>query len=148
MLKFLNRRSSSIKGKEDDEREFRISITSVQGGAKVELDMIEDGKSTLEDILLTPMDAALFIHETEKNGYCSCRIVGHGSDGKALMVCKEMADKAEWYFVGYPTECEISTGGIVAYVPSFVIEAMADALRKMMDSLLYPSTGDLEEEFG
>lgn len=148
MLKFLNRRLSSIKGKGDDEREFHISITSVQGGAQVEIDMIEDGEATLETILLTPMDAAFFVHETEKNEYCACCPVGHGSDSKDIRVYREMADNTEWHFVGCPTECEIVAGDIVAYVPSLVVEAMANALRQMMDSLLYPSTGDVEEEFG
>jgi len=147
MLKFLNR------NKDGKEREFRISITSVQGGAMVEIDQSEDGASGREEanILLTPMDAAFFIHNTETREYKACPPVGHGTGGTDLRVYtvhSRAGDEDGWDFVGCPGECEIIAGVIDAYVPSFVVEAMSVALEQMMDSLLYPTTGDMEEAFG
>lgn len=147
MLKFLNR------NKDGKEREFRISITSVQGGAMVEIDKSEKGSSGREEanILLTPMDAAFFIRQTETSEYKGCSPVGHGAGGtdiRVYTVYSRAADEEGWKFVGYPGECEILAGEIHAYVPSFVVEAMSVALKQMMDSLLYPTTGDMEEKFG
>ena len=47
MLKFLNR------NQEGNEREVRISITSVRGGALVEMDVKQGGSTREENILLT-----------------------------------------------------------------------------------------------
>lgn len=140
MLKFLNR------NQEGNEREVRISITSVRGGALVEMDVKQGGSTREENILLTPMDAASFVEQAETSDYKSVMPVGHSAEGAAIGVCARLP--RDWFFVGGLGECEISSGKLTAVVPTFVVRAMADALGKMMESLLYPTTGDMEEEFG
>lgn len=140
MLKFLNR------NQEGNEREVRISITSVRGGALVELDVKQGGSTRAENILLTPMEAALFVEQAETSGYSFVQPVGHSADGAAIDV--NARRQQPWFFVGCYGTCEISAGKLSAVVPTFVVRAMANALARMMESLLYPTTGDMEEEFG
>lgn len=142
MLKFLNR---SGKG---EERMFRVSITSVQGGAMMDVSM-EDGSGSKDvDILLTPMDAASMIEDIKRSGGVSFTPVGHGRDGADVRAYTSFGERTEWYFVGAYAEACIEAGGLKMIVPKFVMHAIRIALESMMTSLMYPSTGDMEEEFG
>ena len=142
MLKFLNR---SSKG---EERLFGISISSVQGGARVCLSMSGTEVSKDVDILLTPMDAASLIEDAKDSMGVSFKPVGHGRDGSDLRAYKIGGGKTDWYFVGALAESYIEAGGIRMMVPRFVIHAIRMALECMIASLMYPTTGDMEEEFG
>lgn len=142
MLKFLNR------DPEENEREFNISVLSTQGGAQLEFDMIENGKKKVETLFMTPMDAAFFVNQVESSRYVACEGVGHTSEGDVLRVYVTTVHSGKWHFVGHPGVCSICVGGIVAAVPAFVIEAIALSLKQMMTSLMYPTTGEMEEEFG
>lgn len=143
MLKFLNRNKNS-----GVEREIRISITSVQGGATIEVTMEEGGKTIEENILLTPMDVACFVYSSRYGENHTFMPVGHGKDGADIRARSLMIEYPEWDFVGGPEDAEIRAGNIVFVVPSFVINAMRIALENMMESMMYPTTGDMEEEFG
>ena len=141
MLKFLNR------NKNGNDREIRISITSVQGGAMVEVTSL--GQGTREaNILLTPMDAAFFVSSAKSHGCCAFEPTGHGEDGAVLSAKKLFKPEGEWHFVGWPEDAVVTAGGITFVAPSFVINAMRIAVEGMMGSLMYPTTGDMEEEFG
>ena len=141
MLKFLNRHNDRR------EREIRISITSVQGGAMVEVASL--GQGTREaNILLTPMDAAFFLSSAKSHGCCAFEPTGHGEDGGVLSAKALLQRTGEWHFVGWPEDSVITAGSITFVAPSFVISAMRVAIEGMMVSLMYPTTGDMEEEFG
>ena len=142
MLKFLNRH------KDGREREIRISITSVQGGAMIEVTMEEGGKAIEENILLTPMDVACFVYSSWRGESHAFMPVGHGKDGADIRARSLMIEYPEWDFVGGPEDAEIRAGNIVFVVPSFVINAMRIVLENMMEPMMFPSTGDMEEEFG
>lgn len=143
MLKFLNRNKNS-----GVEREIRISITSVQGGAMIEVTMEEGGKTFEENILLTPMDVACFVYSSWHGGNRTFMPVGHGKDGADISARSLMIEYHELDFVGGREDAEIRAGNIVFVVPTFVINAMRIALENMMESMMYPTTGDMEEEFG
>lgn len=141
MLKFLNRNNKGV------DREIRISITSVQGGAMVEVTSI--GQGTREaNILLTPMDAAFFVSSAKSHGCCAFEPTGHGKDGGVLSAKALLQTNGEWHFVGWPDNAVVTAGGITFVAPSFVINAMRIAIENMMESMMYPTTGDMEEEFG
>lgn len=141
MLKFLNRNNKGV------DREIRISITSVQGGAMVEVTSI--GLGTREaNILLTPMDAAFFVSSAKRHGCCAFEPTGHGGDGGVLSARALLQPNGEWHFVGWPEDSVVTAGSITFVAPSFVINAMRVAVEGMMGSLMYPTTGDMEEEFG
>lgn len=141
MLKFLNRNNKGV------DREIRISITSVQGGAMVEVTSL--GLGTREaNILLTPMDAAFFVSSAKRHGCCEFEPTGHGEDGGVLSAKALLQQRGEWHFVGWPEDSVITAGSITFVAPSFVINAMRVAVEGMMGSLMYPTTGDMEEEFG
>ena len=147
MLKFKNR--NCVTGKEVI---CKVSMQSVQGGVEVELDVEdEEGKGLQSDtILLTPMDAACFVSETCRTKGTACIPVGHSIKGTgcALAVTKILAEH-DWMCVGYPASAFLYVGDTVnMVVPSFVVMSMASAIACMMGSLMYPSTGDMEEEFG
>ena len=141
MLKFLNRNSNG------EDREIRISITSVQGGAMVEVTSLGQGTRE-ENILLTPMDAAFFLSSAKSHGCCAFGPTGHGKDGGFLGAKELLQRTGEWHFVGCPEDAVVTAGGITFVAPSFVINAMRIAVEGMMGSLMYPTTGDMEEEFG
>jgi len=141
MLKFLNRNNKGV------DREIRISITSVQGGAMVEVTSL--GQGTREaNILLTPMDAAFFVSSAKRHGCCAFEPTWHGEDGCVLSAKALLQRTGEWHFVGWPEDSVITAGNITFVAPSFVINAMRVAVEGMMWSLMYPTTGDMEEEFG
>lgn len=147
MLKFKNR--NCVTGREVI---CKVSMLSVQGGVEVQMD-IEDDKGNKEmgdTILLTPMDAACFVSEASKTQGTACMPVGHSTKGTgcALAVSKILAE-CDWMCVGSPAEAYLYAGDVVKMaVPSFVVLSMASAIVSMMGSLMYPSTGDMEEEFG
>lgn len=147
MLKFKNR--NCVTGKEVI---CKVSMESVQGGVEVQMDIEDDegNEVTGDTILLTPMDAACFVSETCKTKGTACMPVGHSTNGTgcALGVYKILAE-CDWMCVGSPAEACLYAGDVVKMVvPSFVVMSMASAIVGMMDSLMYPSTGDMEEEFG
>lgn len=143
MLKFLNR------NKEGKVRECHLAITSVQEGALVEATLIEEGgQERREDIFLTPMDAAYLISDAKAHDSLAFAPVGHGADGSDIRAWRIGGVLNEWIFVGGMAEACIRAGDIKMVVPAFVIEAICIALKGMMGSLMYPTTGDQEEEFG
>lgn len=153
MLKFKNREKRTGK-----EYLYKISMSSVQGGIDVEVDEVQVELGTMKvlqtrTLLLTPMDAAAFAHQTRvTNGY-SCRPVGHGvgvdASGTTLSARKiSRLGSCPMEFVGGVAEVLLSIGGVTMSVPTFVIDAMRLAIERMFESLMFPSTGDMEEEFG
>lgn len=142
MLKFLNRSANG------EERLFGISVTSVRGGAMVELTMKDKSGLKDVDVMLTPMDAALLIEDAKRSGGISFSPVGHSEDGADMRAYTIVGERTEWYFVGAFAESCMAAGGIKMLVPRFVIHAIRIALEGMMTSLMYPTTGDMEEEFG
>ena len=146
MLKFKNR--NCVTGREVI---CKVSMLSVQGGVEVQMDIEDgDGNEEMSDtILLTPMDAACFVSEACKTKGTACIPVGHSTKGTgcALAVSKILAG-FDWMCVGHVAESFLYAGTLIMVVPSFVINAMSTAITNMMDSLMYPSTGDMEEEFG
>lgn len=148
MLKFRNRNEAQNR-----DLEFTVSMSSVQGGVLVEVDQYEYGvdgaPKKSETILLTPMDAACFVHETRRTGGVGCMPVGHATELSTLSVSRIIpGNPNNWEFVGVPAEAYLDVGSISMSVPVFVIDAMRIAMENMMDSLMYPSTGSEEEEFG
>lgn len=146
MLKFKNR--NHVTGREVI---CKVSMQSVQGGVEVQMDIEDDkGNEEMSDtILLTPMDAACFLYETRKSAGCWCRPVGHSTRGTGCSLgVSKIAVGNEWICVGHVAESFLGAGALTMVVPSFVINAMSTAIANMMDSLMYPSTGDMEEEFG
>lgn len=156
MLKFKNRETRTGK-----EVIYQISMSSVQGGIDVEVDEIKvepDVKNIRRrTLILTPMDAAAFVHQTRVTKGLSCRQVGHGISvddsgwtlGLTLSVQKIVReDVTGMEFVGDVADVVLTIAGISMVVPTFVIDAMRLAIERMFESLMSPSTGDLEEEFG
>lgn len=149
MLKFKNRESST-----GDEFEYRISMTSIQGGIQVDVEEIGRGPKANRErtVVLTPMDAAAFAHDTRVTTGMSCRDVGHGvsggAEGLTLWVRKLEGGVNNVEFIGDSADVAISIGGITMVVPTFVIDAMRLCVERMFESLMFPSTGDMEEEFG
>lgn len=147
MLKFKNR--NCVTGREVV---CKVSMQSAQGGVEVWLDVEDEEGNVLQrdTILLTPMDAACFVSEASKTQGTACITVGHSTKGTgcALAVTKILAE-CDWMCVGYPASAHLYAGDVVTMVvPSFVVLSMASAIVGMMGSLMYPSTGDMEEEFG
>ncbi len=146
MLKFKNRLENGM------EVECRISMMTVQGGIQCDFDQIpEEGKSVSESILLTPMDAALFIEMTGSTCGLSCWQCGHSDSGATLSACKAQLYEHGQMFIGTCGGCEeawIHAGSITMRAPAFVVNAMRIGIESVMGSLMYPSTGDMEEEFG
>ena len=152
MLKFKNREIKTGK-----EFEYCISMTSVQGGIEVDVNeeqVVPDRFPMLRSVvLLTPMDAAAFAHDTRVTNGLSCRDVGHGisngAEGMTLWVRKlARGDSMGMEFIGDCADVSLSIGGITMVVPTFVIDAMRLCVERMFESLMFPSTGDMEEEFG
>lgn len=151
MLKFKNREI-----KTGIEFIYQISMSSVQGGVQVEVDELQEGPEPKylrrRTVLLTPMDAAAFVHQTRVTNGLSCRQVGHGisigAEGSTLFVQLARGAVTGMEFVGDAAEVGLSIGGIPMMVPTFVVDAMRLAVERMMESLLFMSTGDMEEEFG
>ena len=156
MLKFKNRDARTGK-----EVIYQISMLSVQGGVEVDVDEIqvdpEMKNVRRRTIILTPMDAAAFVHQTRVTNGLSCRQVGHGISvddagwtlGLTLYVQKIVrVDVAGMEFVGDVAEVLLIIAGISMVVPTFVIDAMRLAIERMFESLMFPSTGDTVEEFG
>lgn len=152
MLKFKNRDTKTGK-----EFLYQISMSSVQGGINVEVDEIQvepEMKNIRQrTLLLTPMDAAAFVHRTRVTNGLSCRQVGHGIsvDGAGMtLFVQKLASGGEtgMKFIGDVAEVGLNIAGISMVVPTFVIDAMRLAVEQMMESLFFMSTGDLEEEFG
>lgn len=150
MLKFLNRESAT-----GNEIEYRISMTSIQGGIQVDVEEIGRGPKANRErtVILTPMDAAAFAHETRVTTGLSCRHIGHGvsggAEGLTLWVRKlARGDSTGMEFIGDCAEVSLGIGGITMVVPTFVIDAMRLCVERMFESLMFPSTGDMEEEFG
>lgn len=148
MLKFRNRNQVQNR-----DLEFTISMSSVQGGVLVEVNQYEYGvdgtPEKSETILLTPMDAACFVNETRRTGGIGCMPVGHAKELSTLSVSRIIpGEPNHWEFVGVEAEAYLDVGSISMVVPVFVIDAMRIAIENMMNSLMYPSTGSEEEEFG
>ena len=152
MLKFKNRETKTGK-----EFIYQISMSSVQGGVDVEVDEIQvepEMKNIRKGtLLLTPMDAAAFVHQTRVTNGLSCRWLGHGtsldSAGLSLSVNKLASGGVTGMeFIGDVAEVGLHIAGVTMVVPTFVIDAMRLAVERMMESLFFMSTGDMEEEFG
>lgn len=149
MLKFKNRESST-----GEEFEYRISMTSIQGGIQVDVEEIGRGPKANRErtVVLTPMDAAAFAHDTRVTTGLSCRDVGHGvsggAEGSTLWVRKLGGGVNNVEFIGDVAEVVLSIGRINMVVPTFVVDAMRLCVERMFESLMFPSTGDMEEEFG
>lgn len=152
MLKFKNRETRTGK-----EVIYQISMSSVQSGIDVEIDEIKvefDMKNIRQrTLILTPMDAAAFVHQTRVTKGLSCRKVGHGISvdgaGLTLFVQKLVrGDMTGMEFVGDVAEVELTIAGVSMVVPTFVIDAMRLCVEQMMVSLFFMSTGEMEEEFG
>ena len=149
MLKFLNKNDVIHR-----ELEFQISMTSVQGGVQLDVDQIDHdmNERKQETILLTPMDAACFIGEARRTNGLVCPQVGHSINGSnaTIQVSKILqgCNGEDWRFVGASSDVFIEVGAICISAPTFVVDAMRLALERMMETLLFPSTGDMEEEFG
>lgn len=152
MLKFKNRETKTGK-----EFLYQISMSSVQGGVQVEVDEIQvepEMKNIRQrTLLLTPMDAAAFVHQTRVTNGLSCRQVGHGIDadssGMTLFVQKlARGDVTGMEFIGDVAEVGLNIAGVSMVVPTFVIDAMRLCVEQMMVSLFFMSTGEMEEEFG
>lgn len=142
MLKFINRND-----KKNRSRYISISMSSVEGGIELELD--QDGAECKEEtILLTPMDAACFVNDLRTSGDTYCRILGHGAEGSAIGISQEVDSCGGWHMVGGTSDVLIGAGCIRAVAPRFVVAAMRVAVENMMDTLMYPSTGADQEEFG
>lgn len=159
MLKFKNRDKFGM------EFIYTISMSSVQGGVLVDVDELqevsEQKRLRSRTVLLTPMDAAAFVHHTRVTNGLSCRQVGHGtsSDGAGLTLFVENPNREDYRgsilatvtgreFIGDVPEVILSIAGINMVVPTFVIDAMRLCVERMFESLMFPSTGDMEEEFG
>lgn len=148
MLKFVNRHPQR------GEFLTEISMTSVQGGVDVHMWQGRMDRSDPEEyaVLLTPTEAACFVDGVKRSSGKACMALGHGyghSEG-ATMAMHEVARgtaEGEWEFVGDFAEVGLRVGGLIAYVPTWIPQAMRLAVENMMDSLMYPSTGDMEEEF-
>lgn len=152
MLKFKNR-----DVKTGNEFLYQISMSSVQGGVQVEVDEVQEGAEPKylrsRTVLLTPMDAAAFAHRTRVTNGLSCRQVGHGTsvDGAGLtLFVQKLANSGVtgMEFIGDVAEVGLSIAGVSMVVPTFVIDAMRLAIERMFESLMFRSTGDMEEEFG
>ena len=151
MLKFKNRETKTGK-----ELLYQISMSSVQGGIDVEVDEIQvepEMKNIRQrTLLLTPMDAAAFVHHTRVTNGLSCRQVGHGTSlggsGMTLFVQKlANGGLTGMEFIGDVAEVSLNIAGVSMVVPTFVIDAMRLAVEQMMESLFFMSTGEMEEEF-
>lgn len=152
MLKFKNRECATGK-----EFEYRISMTSVQGGVEIDVDewMVAPSKFPMGSakVLLTPMDAAAFVHYTRITNGHMLRDVGHGitddSSGNTLHVMKLVkADATGMEFIGDNADVVLFIGKVSMVVPTFVIDAMRLCVERMFETLMFTSTGDMEEEFG
>lgn len=152
MLKFKNRDVRT-----GNEFLYQISMSSVQGGVQVEVDEVQEVAEPKclrsRTVLLTPMDAAQFVHRTRVTNGLSCRQVGHGisigSEGSTLYVQNlAWADVTGTVFVGDVADVVLSIGGINMVAPAFVVDAMRLAIERMFESLMFRSTGDMDEEFG
>ena len=149
MLKFVNRHPQR------GEFLTEISMTSVQGGVEVHMWRGRMDRSDPEEcaVLLTPTEAACFVYGVSRSSGKACQDLGHGCgrhDEGATMAMYSMipgTSESEWEFVGGYAEVAIRVGGLTAYVPTWIAQAMRLAVENMMDSLMYPSTGDTEEEF-
>ena len=155
MLKFKN-----IDTRTGNEVIYQISMLSVQGGVEVDVDEIKSETEIKNvrrrTIILTPMDAAEFVHHTRVTNGLSCRQVGHGISvddsgwtlGLTLFVQKIVrGDVDGMEFVGDVADVVLTIAGISMVVPAFVIDAMRLAIERMFESLMFPSTGDTGEEF-
>ena len=152
MLKFKNRET-----KTGNEFLYQISMSSMQAGVEVEVDKIQvepDMKNIRQrTLLLTPMDAAAFVHQTRVTNGLSCRHVGHGTslDGAGLTLFVQKLARGGvtgMEFIGDVAEVDLNIAGISMVVPTFVIDAMRLAIERMFESLMFASTGCMEEEFG
>ena len=150
MLKFKNRELGT-----GNEIEYRISMTSIQGGIQVDVEEIGRGPKSNRGrtVILTPMDAAAFAHDTRVTAGLSCRDIGHGvsggAEGLTLWVRKlARGDSIGMEFIGDCADVSLNIGGITMVVPTFVIDAMRLCVERMFETLMFPSTGDMEEEFG
>lgn len=152
MLKFKNRETKTGK-----EFIYQISMSCVHGGVQVEVDEVQEGPEPKylrrRTVLLTPMDAAAFVHRTRISNGLSCRAVGHGigmeSEGSSLYVqTLAWCNVTGMEFVGAVAEAGLTIGYINMVVPVFVVDAMRLCVERMLESLMYHSTGDMEEEFG
>lgn len=155
MLKFKN--FDTRTGKEVI---YQISMLSVQGGVEVDVDEIKSETEIKNvrrrTIILTPMDAAEFVHNTRVTNGLSCPKVGHGirvddsgwTLGLTLFVQKIVRrDVDGMVFVGDVADVVLTIAGISMVVPTFVIDAMRLTIERMFESLMFPSTGDTVEEF-
>lgn len=161
MLKFKN-----IDTRTGKEVIYQISMLSVQGGVEVDVDEIKSENEIKNvrrrTIILTPIDAAEFVHYTRVTNGLSCREVGHGISvddsgwdlGLTLSVQKIVtgdADDMEFVdgmeFVGDVSDVVLTIAGISMVVPTFVIDAMRLAIERMSEALMFPSTGETGEEF-
>lgn len=149
MLKFRNRIGS-------DEYECKISMYTSQGGIVVALDCERpDGTNASTTVLLTPMDAAFVSHRIGIVDECQA---GHSSKGETLTIYyRDYADASgkddgvvldDIEFVGDLWCGWIVAGPVKMAVPDFVLKAIKQAIDNAMGSLMYPSSGDFEEEFG
>lgn len=143
MLKFKN-----YNEREDMVRICTVSMSSVQGGVQVELDVGDKS----ETILLTPMDAACFVQQTKSTSGLACMPVGHSITGSNadLRIYRILhgSGDTDWRCAGYVADVVIKAGSIMMAAPAFVVDAMRLAIERMMETLMYHSTGDMEEEFG
>lgn len=147
MLKFYN--------KVDEKNcECRISMCSIGSGIQMELDSERpDGVPEQATILLTPMDAAYVSGYIGRGDDCSA---GHSRTGETFDIyyrsfTKEADHKkglSDIEFVGDMWSGWIVAGPVKMAVPDFVLLAIKNAIDAMMPSLMYASTGDMEEEFG
>lgn len=159
MLKFRNR------DKLGTELIYTISMSSVQGGVLVDVDEFQKGSEQKSlrsrTVLLTPIDAAAFAHQTRITNGLSCRQVGHvtSSEGAGLTLFVQklyredsrgniLAPVTDREFIGDVAEVVLSIGGINMVVPTFVIDAMRLCVERMFETLMFPNTWDMEEEFG
>lgn len=146
MLKFKNRLEGGV------EAECCIKMSVVPGGVQCDFDQIpENGRSVSESILLTPMDAALFVEMTGSTQGLECWQCGHSERGETLSVSKASHHELGQTFIGTRGGCEevwIHAGSITMHAPAFVVNAMRLGIESIMGSLMYPTTGDMEEEFG
>ena len=135
-------------------------MLSVQGGVEVGVDEIksdaEINNIRRRTIVLTPMDAAEFVHNTRVTNGLSCRKVGHGisvddsgwDPGLTLSVHKIVTEDVDgMQFSGDVAGVVLAIAGISMVVPTFVIDAMRLAIERMSESLMFPSTGETGEEF-
>ena len=157
-MKFKNR-----DVKTGNEFLYEISMSSVQGGVEVEVNEVqvepEMKNMRQRTLLMTPMDAAAFVHDARVTNGLACRQVGHGTsaDGAGLtLYVQNLSVRGGEFsnidfigdFIGDVEEVRLSIAGVSMVVPTFVIDAMRIAVEHMFTSLMYSTTGDMEEEFG